>query len=215
MPPTAGAGGVNSGTPAFGESPAGACTNPLRPTFTWTYSDPDGDPQGWFELEADNNSNFSSPEIDTGQSAGAVTSYLAPAGSLVYNTTYHWRVRVWDNRGAVSEWSNGTSFSTQPHQAPSTTYAWAPAAPASGQSVAFTDQSQTFGGSTKQSWTWSFQNGNPSSSSAQSPSTTFQSGGDQATSLILRDSSNLSCGLRQTVTVTGFGAPAWQEVPPE
>ena len=216
VPPTAGAGGVNSGTPAFGESPAGACTNPLRPTFTWTYSDPDGDPQGWFELEADNNSNFSSPEIDTGQSAGAVTSYLAPAGSLVYNTTYHWRVRVWDNRGAVSEWSNGTSFSTQPHQAPTVVYTWAPTEPAVDQRTNFTDQSSVFGGASKRAWTWAFPDGAPSSSSSQNQQTQFTSTGGKLTSLILEDSDRLSCGLRQSVTVSGaFGAPAWREVIPE
>lgn len=223
-PPSAGRAGTNAGTPAFGENPPGACTMPLRPTLTWTYSDPDGDPQSAYQIQLDNNSNFSSPEHDTGRLPSTVTSYIVPGGALVFNTTYYWRVRVWDRRDvdysvsavAVSAWADGQTFSTQPHQAPGIAYTWDPNAPGTNQKTKFTDESTTSGGARVQSRTWAFQDGSPSSSSEKKPETRFASSGDKTTSLIVQDTDQLSCGLQRAVTVSGPGStPTWKEIKPE
>jgi hypothetical protein len=50
--------------------------------FAWLYSDSDGDAQGAFELEADNNSLFTSPELATGVVLSSDHFYINNPGSL-------------------------------------------------------------------------------------------------------------------------------------
>lgn len=80
--------------------------------FAWLYSDPNGDPQRAFDLEADNNSSFLSPEIATGPIISSEKFYINDPGKLFFNTAYHWRVRVRDSDGAWSDWSLANSFTT-------------------------------------------------------------------------------------------------------
>lgn len=80
--------------------------------FAWLYSDPNGDPQGAFELEADNNFAFTSPELATGVIASSDHFYINDPGKLFFNATYYWRVRARDIDGAWSDWSLTNSFTT-------------------------------------------------------------------------------------------------------
>lgn len=74
-------------------------------TFYWNFSDPDGgDTQGAYELELDNNSNFASPEIDTGKQASANEYHTATLPALV--DLYYVRVRTWDDSDAVGPWNH-------------------------------------------------------------------------------------------------------------
>jgi len=72
-------------------------------TFTWTFSDPDGDTQSAYEFELDDNSDFSSPIIDTGKVSSSTSSITQTLPNTV--GLYYWRVRVWDTNDAVSDWS--------------------------------------------------------------------------------------------------------------
>lgn len=80
--------------------------------FAWLYSDPDGDPQGAFDLEADNDFGFTSPEIATGPIISSDQFYINNPGDLFFSATYYWRVRVRDIDGAWSDWSLVNSFTT-------------------------------------------------------------------------------------------------------
>ena len=80
--------------------------------FSWLYSDPNGDPQGAFELEADDNSLFTSPELASGVVVSSDKFYINDPGKLFFNTTYYWRARVRDSKGAWSDWSLTNSFIT-------------------------------------------------------------------------------------------------------
>lgn len=57
--------------------------------------------------------DFSSTVISTGDDAVNLTSYQLTSGILVVDTTYYWRVRYKNSRGAYSTWSAGTSFVTR------------------------------------------------------------------------------------------------------
>jgi hypothetical protein len=110
-------------TPSLSSPANGATGQSLTPTLQASaYSDPDGDSHGNSQWQVDNNSGFSSPEWDSGESYAASTSATVPSGRLGYGTTYHWRVRYKDSRGAWSSWSVSHSFTTQaaPNNSPAT-----------------------------------------------------------------------------------------------
>jgi len=73
-------------------------------TFTWTFNDPDaGDAQSAYRFQLDDNSDFSSPIIDTGKVASSESSTTQ---SLLGSVgLYYWRVKTWDSQNAEGDWS--------------------------------------------------------------------------------------------------------------
>ena len=182
--------------------------------FSWTFTDPDpGDSQSAYQVQVDNNSNFPSPEDDSGKVSSGSNSYATPLGKLSYNTTYYWQVRVWDTDDFESPWASGPSFTTPKHAYPTIDFSWAPEKPNAGELVQFTDQSTVFGGATKVSWSWTFQDGNPPSSSNQNATTTFTSAGQKTVTLRVTDSDGFSCQGQKTVNAQ-MPLPEWKEIPP-
>jgi predicted phage tail protein len=82
-------------------SPASGARFFANPPLTWTAGSATS-----FEIQIDNNSNFSSPEVS--QSEIAVTNFIAvtplPSG------TYYWRVRGTNYNGVPSAWTATRSF---------------------------------------------------------------------------------------------------------
>jgi hypothetical protein len=95
--------------------PNGASRISLTPTLTSSaFSDPDpGDRHLASQWQLDDNSDFSSPEIDSGITSLNKTTMNVPSGKLTYSTTYYWRVRYEDSDSFWSEWSDATSFTTR------------------------------------------------------------------------------------------------------
>jgi hypothetical protein len=117
--------------------------------LSWIFSDPeDGSTQTSYELQADNNADFLSPEVSV--SGGSGTSYtvivaVSPgANQLAYNTTYNWRVKVFDSDGADSGWVNGTSFGTKQHLYPDSNFTFSPTVPSQGEKITFTQASTCY-----------------------------------------------------------------------
>jgi subtilisin family serine protease len=77
----------------------GLTTNNSTPTFDWTDSTGGGG-AAQYQIQIDNNNDFSSPEIDT----NVAVSTFTPGGALA-NNTYFWRVRSAGATGAFSAWS--------------------------------------------------------------------------------------------------------------
>jgi RHS repeat-associated protein len=77
------------------ESPASSNWTNSR-TLTWHYFDQSGLTQTGYEIEVDNNSDFSSPFVNTGWVSGSGTTgttYSIPGGTALTNgATYYWRV---------------------------------------------------------------------------------------------------------------------------
>lgn len=93
-------------------SPANAAVvNDQTPDLSFTHNDDDGDPISHYEVEVDNNSDFSSPTWDSGKTVTADGTPTVTVGTtLTRGTTYHWRARTWSDNGEVSGWSTTRTF---------------------------------------------------------------------------------------------------------
>ena len=178
--------------------------------FSWDFSDPDpGNSQSAYRVQADDNSGFNSPEIDSGKITGISGSSKEFTALLSWNTRYFWRLMVWDNQDLSSAWITGPSFTTPLHRYPEPDFSWLPKDPIVNQSTHFTDKSQAFGGASIISWSWTFQDGEPSSSSFQNPITRFLSVGSKKVTLSVWDSDNLGpCRATKIISISKF--PFWE-----
>ena len=193
------------------------CSSGPAASLSWSFSDPQsGDTQGSYQVQIDNNSNFSSPEVNTGKVTSSSNSYATPAGALAYNNTYYWRVMVWDNHDTASAWASGSSFATPTHQYPGVNFSWAPLYPSLNESVQFADQSTVYGGATKSSWSWVIPGATyigDTDSSSQNPHIKFTTLGNREVTLTLTDSTGFVCTAARIVT-TRFSLPNWREIAP-
>jgi len=197
-------------------------TSGSRAKFSWNFVDP-GDSQSAYQIQIDNNSDFSPPEVDTGKILSSSQTFLLsrPYPLLKWGTTYYWRLMVWDNHDATSTWINGPSFTTPSHAYPAIDFSWKPQRPVVGEVVQFTDQSNcydtagttTCSNSTDDSFLWTFQNGNPQSSTNQNPTTTFSSIGESKITLKVTDSYGYSCSVSKSLRTT-YPLPFFKEIPP-
>lgn len=189
------------------------CTTNTR--LSWTFYDPqDGGAQSGYQIQIDDNSNFSSVNYDTGGvSSGIKERYIAVGSQINFNTTYYWRVRVYDSQGAWSNFATGSSFSTPAHAAPAPSFTASPEHPSAGEAVQFTSTSTTSGGASITGYEWSFAGGTPSSSNAESVAVTFATEGEQAATLRVTDSDGISCSTESSVTIEQK-LPDIREVPP-
>jgi hypothetical protein len=81
----------------------------LTPDLTFKHTDPDSDDAGFYQIQVDNNSDFSSPTWDSGKTAMTALPHntnktVACGVSLSRGTTYYWRAKVWDDGGLESAW---------------------------------------------------------------------------------------------------------------
>ena len=203
--------------------------------FSWNYLGSNDESQYW--LQVDNNSNFSSPEFDkitTGVSnqsgepnQQSVLVKPAPAtNSLVYNTTYYWRVMVTDSMETSSTWTcNGAGgscpgflYTTRIHSGPSVDFTFSPNPVRPGDPTDFTDQSKCYNNSGIQvacsSWHYNF--GDGGSSFSQNPAHTYTASQDYVADLTVSDGTG-SCLTEQRITVCNFSATGyinWYEISP-
>jgi hypothetical protein len=212
---------------AWGSSP------PVAPglaiTLHWTYSDPEGDQRTAFEIWLDDSLSFSDPKFNrvfNVTSSESSQSYVLNLSDdqegdwlnrLAWGTTYYWKVRVKDSAGNWSDWSQVDSFTTPSHAYPYVDFTWSPQKPTLNQVVQFIDLSECYNPSDNiipcSSWYWTFQNGNPPSSTSQNPTTTFSSVGSNLVTLRVTDSSGFWCEGSKTVTST-YPPPFWKEILP-
>ncbi|HOX29696.1 MAG TPA: PKD domain-containing protein [Candidatus Paceibacterota bacterium] len=187
------------------------CGSGLSTMFSWTYSDPENDPQVFRQVQVDNNADFSSPADDTGKAAASSTSYVTLASKLGYDIVYHWRVKVWDSWGNDSGWVNGPDFSTPLHAYPAIDFSSTPAPPKATELITYTDLTQVFGGATIVSRSWEIDGANPNTSVAESPAVTYAVKGDYVTKLTVTDSNGYTCSLQKDITVNS-SLPDWEEL---
>jgi len=199
------------------------CSSPSH-FFSWIYNDPDGDSESKFQFQVDDNSDFSSPEVDRvfdglSFSSGTENSqvvFVSPSfvvDKLLYNKTYWWRVKVWDAKGQESGWVQGPAFTTEKHPYPDPDFSWSPATPSLDEIVQFMGTATVYGGASISTWSWAFEDGEPSVSSQQNPEVLFSSTGEKEVTLKVVDSDGYSCSVKKQLQV-GLQLPKWREISP-
>lgn len=102
-------------TPAANNPPTVAAVAPsgqigtTTPTISWSYADPDGDAQAAYQVQVRRQSD-GVMMWDPGTATGSASAVAYGGSTLAAGTTYEWRVRVQDARGAWSAYTGWTAF---------------------------------------------------------------------------------------------------------
>ncbi len=191
--------------------------------FSWAYSSNRGRAQSRFEFQVDNNSNFSSPEIDrdfSGLSNSSPTTNNQAVSvvntqtddKIFYNDTYYWRIRLYDSTGLSSGWTNGPSFSTAKHAYPLADFNWTPDPPNQGGSVYFNNKTRISSDPATASYLWKFVDAGPQSSTLENPVVIFSSTGVKETILKSTDADGYSCSATKGDINVKTGLPDYKEI---
>jgi len=187
--------------------------------FKWEFIDTDsGDYQTAKQIRiynADDNSLVHDSKKIIGI-PGRGREYATEPGVLQYGKTYKWELKVWDSSDLDSNWIPGPSFATPEHAYPEIDFSWSPQTPGVNEDVLFTDKSTVYGGTTKQSWSWTFQDGSPAASNEQNPTVKFSSIGEKLITLEVTDSTDpdgFTCPGSKTLNAE-FPLPKWKEIAP-
>lgn len=97
---------------------SGVCFSTTTPNLTWGFSDPDGDVQSAYQVQIVRASDMAlvmdTGKVNSGQNWYTLVTSQAPdtPGPLWSSGTYQYkyRVKVWDQAGAESSWSNYGDF---------------------------------------------------------------------------------------------------------
>lgn len=177
--------------------------------LSWQFSDQDaGDRQTSYQVQVDTSSSFASPDRDSGKVSSSNPQY-AP-GQLNYETTYYWRVRVWDASNQQSNWSSAPVFATASHAFPNTDFSWLPVAPATAELVQFSDETVFSQGSQSKSWSWAF--GDGTTSPGQNPSHAYAA--EQEYEVSLQACDDAGCCARQDIVNIAIPFPDIKEISP-
>jgi len=209
--------------------------------FSWIYSDPDGNDEVRFQFQVDDNSDFSSPEVDEtviGTWADGDTNnqtvIVEPSpdfGQIGYNTAYYWRVKVWDSNEVDSDWTqysdsadsdgdgDSQTFTTELHRYPSADFKWSPKKPSQDEDILFSDKSVCYDINNNLTdcvgWLWTFEDGNPDSSVEQNPIIQFtDDGSSKQVTLQVTDPDGFTCSDSKSVGVKS-SLPRWKEILPQ
>ena len=190
-------------------------------TLSWQYSDSDGNPQDSYQVVIDNDSDFSSPEIDSCNPAlsGGVNTCqpfngswsYTPLPNLAWDAHYYWKVKVKDNQGNWSEYSDTKSFDTLDHAYPWAEFDWSPPSPQKEVIITFNSQSHFFG--SQQNLRWDFNNDGLDDSTSSNPTWFYSDTGRYPVKLIVEDELG-SCQITHDVHVIS-PVPKWKEIPPQ
>jgi len=191
--------------------------------FSWQYDDKEGDPQSKYEfriLDAGDNvvysitSTFSSPLSPPVNNNALV---IVPDDGLSFgNITYHWQVKLYDDKGNDSGWIDGGTFTTPLHAYPYPDFTFTPSKPAVNEVVTFDGASSVCydeddNATTCNQWSWDFDNG--ATSTGVTATTSYSSADRYYPTLTVTDSDGYSCPLEKTIEIS-LPLPQWKEVAP-
>jgi len=221
----------------FPVEPKNYCTNPVQ-YFSWQFQDPDpGDTQGAYQLQVDKEGDFLSfgpGEFDSGkvyssiQNIQVVVAKNPGSNQLGYNTHYYWRLKVWDEYGAASDWIYGSAFDTEIHMYPDPDFTWIPSLPSQGEFVQFcstcNDESTCYDINNKEiscsgkNFLWSFspdtvEYATGTSPTSENPRVKFLSQESYTATLQITDDVGTCTSLPKEIGVT-LPLPEWREISP-
>jgi PKD repeat protein len=198
------------------------CENVVR--VNWKFDDPDRSSQKDYQIQVDNNSDFSFPEVETPKINSISDSYLFQLNKLSWDTEYYWRIRVWCDNNTKSAWiyppshlgfptlSPGDIFKTALNRFPYVIFDWSPVKPTGGEIIHFRDKSFCYDADNLcNSWLWNF--GDGQFSTEQNPTHSYPVEGTSTVTLKVSESSDIngkSCYLSQSLE-TALPLPTWKE----
>ncbi|MBZ9578074.1 PKD domain-containing protein [Patescibacteria group bacterium] len=211
--------------------------------LNWSYFDPDGDPQAGYEVWVDESSDFSSPKFNHVVDPGFAPSYTVdlaadddppdPGGDwfskLDWGTTYHWKVRVKDSNGNLSDFSDSESFTMPNRASPNVDFTPNPINPRTGEEVTFIDESKCYlsddseydcdTGGDEITYEWDFDydgSFDPSDWTKGDTTYTYPETGNYTVRLQVTDSGvgPVVTGMCWKEVIVGFALPTWKEVTP-
>jgi len=211
--------------------PLDYCTYSLPTRLSWDFSDPDvGDVQEYYQIQADDNAFFLSPEVDSGKIHSVSDSYMASGFSYDIGT-YHWRLKVWDDKGADSGWIPGPPFPTPSHKYPDPDFTWSPSSPSINEivqlcavqtGVCATNQSTCYNASNNpiscsgKTFLWTLpaeaEFATTSVANTENPEIKFTDSGDYEVILKITDDIG-SCSQSHQIQAT-LPLPEWEETSP-
>jgi len=194
------------------------CAFKLQPTFSWKFIDTPDDEQTAYQVQIATDNNFSNIIYDSGKIISNSNTYRvsAPPNGLNYDTTYYWRVKVWDKTGLASDWASSSFKTLAEHPTIDFSWQYQGKDESGGFNVEFFNNSYMPSGTSTASWLWSFQDGNPSSSYDFEPKpwVTFNSSGEKKVSLTGTDKNGTTCTKSKTINIE-FPKPKWKEILPK
>ena len=204
----------------------------FHPTFSWNYSDPEGDEQSAYQLQIDmnNNGDFEDGnDFDSGVVQSSSNSYTVNSRWFDYDTNYNWRVKVASSPEGDPQWTDWaeSSFSQEEWPWPEFEYqinggssyscaygACPPAAVSKGDQMDLSNKTRNCSGGCD--YEWIFGDGATSKDASPSFSHLFQDlTQNYAVKLKAMDSSNRNHSC--TLTLQAFGGmppPKWKEISP-
>jgi hypothetical protein len=100
--------------------------------FEWLYQEPDNLPLSSYQFRVNtiDDVNAANPAVDlsvgsrSDPAESTITQAVGISGSLAYDSTYYWWVKVCNQSAVCSNWISGPSFSTPNNHYPITRVAW-------------------------------------------------------------------------------------------
>jgi PKD repeat protein len=176
--------------------------------LSWNFSDP-GDTQSAYQVQTATNLSFTPTTTDSGKVTGPSGASTNITPILSYGTTYYWRVKVWDSKGASSNWAaTDTSFTTAAHAYPRTNFTFSPSFPTVNEVIQFTDQTVFYDGAT--GWSWNF--GDGGATTTQNPTHSYSKNGTYSVTLNASDDIG-NCSISKDAKASS-PPPKWREIPP-
>jgi len=203
--------------------------------LNWSYSDPDGDPIGGYEVWVDADSNFTGEKFNHLVEPSSSLSYALDLADdddsdwlsvLSWNTTYWWKVRVKDINNEWSEFSDPDSFTIPNRASPNAGFTATPINPGQGEVVAFEDISECYlsdetgyfckdGTTPPISYSWDFGDDSPIDTFKGSTTHTYSDLGKYVVRLEVTDSGvGLGIGMCWQEVNVGIPLPEWKEITP-
>jgi len=198
------------------------------PILNWNYSD---GTQAAYWVQIDNTAaSFPSPEVDTGEILSSSQSYAATLYNFNWNTNYWWRVKVKNQQGVWSGWSNVDNFNTPQHAYPWPDFTHQPQTPAAGEEISFIDSSTCYDSgespyfcktNTGNRYQWDFEDdgqidcdSNINSACRGDVTHIYPTAGDYTTRLYVTDDAGTCDTTGDTPITTQLPLPEYKEVPP-
>jgi len=231
----------------FSFSPGDYCSTGAAGTeyvwFIFKYNDSNFDHLKKFRFQVDQNQNFENPEIDRTidnlvdfyagrdvyqQVTFKLTSATQGCDFLDFNSTYYWRVMVWDETGLASEWTSPTAYNVKRFKysdivsgkkdpSPVVNFTVTPGSPQINESVKFKNTSTCYeisGSYICPVHSWSIPGKYSGGNGKDEIEVTFTLAGTYEVTLEVSNDYGY-CSITKRVKIgDGSGTPIWKEVSP-